>query len=69
MSTNLDSVFNVTKQVIEGMVAQQWGRIINISSVNATKGAFGQTNYQQRKQAFSALPNRSRWKSQKKARP
>jgi acetoacetyl-CoA reductase len=35
----------VTKQVIEGMVAQQWGRIINISSVNGVKGAFGQTNY------------------------
>lgn len=45
MSTNLDSVFNVTKQVIEGMVAQKWGRIINISSVNGVKGAFGQTNY------------------------
>ena len=45
MSTNLDSVFNVTKQVIEGMVAQEWGRIISISSVNGVKGAFGQTNY------------------------
>ncbi|MBC7623099.1 MAG: acetoacetyl-CoA reductase [Aeromicrobium sp.] len=45
MSTNLDSAFNVTKQVIEGMIAQQWGRIINISSVNGVKGAFGQTNY------------------------
>jgi acetoacetyl-CoA reductase len=45
MATNLDSAFNVTKQVIEGMVAQEWGRIINISSVNGVKGAFGQTNY------------------------
>jgi acetoacetyl-CoA reductase len=45
ISTNLDSAFNVTKQVIEGMVAQEWGRIINISSVNGVKGAFGQTNY------------------------
>ena len=45
MSTNLDSAFNVTKQVIEGMVERQWGRIINISSVNGVKGAFGQTNY------------------------
>jgi acetoacetyl-CoA reductase len=45
MSTNLDSVFNVTKHVIEGMVVQKWGRIINISSVNGVKGAFGQTNY------------------------
>jgi acetoacetyl-CoA reductase len=45
ISTNLDSTFNVTKGVIEPMVAQQWGRIINISSVNGVKGAFGQTNY------------------------
>ncbi|MEI6738655.1 MAG: acetoacetyl-CoA reductase, partial [Pseudomonadota bacterium] len=45
MSTNLDSTFNVTKHVIEGMIAREWGRIINISSVNGVKGAFGQTNY------------------------
>jgi len=45
MDTNLNSLFNVTKQVIEGMVEQQWGRIINISSVNGQKGQFGQTNY------------------------
>lgn len=45
MSTNLDSAFNVTKHVIEGMIAREWGRIINISSVNGAKGAFGQTNY------------------------
>lgn len=43
--TNLDSVFNMTKQVLDGMVERNWGRVINISSVNATKGAFGQTNY------------------------
>jgi acetoacetyl-CoA reductase len=43
--TNLDSVFNMTKQVIDGMVNRQWGRIINISSVNGQKGSFGQTNY------------------------
>jgi acetoacetyl-CoA reductase len=43
--TNLDSVFNMTKQVFEGMVTRGWGRIINVSSVNAQKGAFGQTNY------------------------
>ena len=43
--TNLDSVFNMTKQVLDGMVERGWGRVINISSVNATKGAFGQTNY------------------------
>ncbi|QPF72869.1 acetoacetyl-CoA reductase [Roseateles sp. DAIF2] len=45
MSTNLDSMFNVTKQVIDGMLDQGWGRVINISSVNGEKGQFGQTNY------------------------
>lgn len=45
MRTNLDSVFNMTKPVCDGMVDRGWGRIINISSVNAQKGAFGQTNY------------------------
>ncbi|MFO0323860.1 MAG: acetoacetyl-CoA reductase [Burkholderiales bacterium] len=45
MSTNLDSAFNMTKHVIEGMIAANWGRIINISSVNGVKGSFGQTNY------------------------
>ena len=45
LRTNLDSVFNMTKQVIDDMVARRWGRVINISSVNAQKGAFGQTNY------------------------
>ena len=45
MRTNLDSVFNMTKPVLDGMVERGWGRIINISSVNGQKGAFGQTNY------------------------
>ncbi|WP_338846834.1 acetoacetyl-CoA reductase [Massilia sp. W12] len=45
MKTNLDSVFNMTKPVCDGMVERNWGRIINISSVNGQKGAFGQTNY------------------------
>ncbi|MCZ4305332.1 acetoacetyl-CoA reductase [Zoogloeaceae bacterium G21618-S1] len=45
ISTNLDSVFNMTKQVIDGMVERKWGRVINVSSVNGQKGAFGQTNY------------------------
>jgi acetoacetyl-CoA reductase len=45
ISTNLDSVFNVTRHVIEGMVERGWGRIVNISSVNAVRGQFGQTNY------------------------
>jgi acetoacetyl-CoA reductase len=43
--TNLDSVFNMTKQVIDGMVDRGWGRVVNVSSVNGSKGAFGQTNY------------------------
>jgi len=45
MRTNLDSVFNVTKPVCDGMMDRGWGRIINISSINGQKGAFGQTNY------------------------
>jgi len=43
--TNLDSVFNVTKPIVDGMVERGWGRVINVSSVNGQKGAFGQTNY------------------------
>src|SRR5688572_15433593 len=43
--TNLDSVFNMTKHVIDGMGERGWGRVINVSSVNGQKGAFGQTNY------------------------
>ena len=45
MRTNLDSTFNMTKPVIDGMADRGWGRVINISSVNGQKGAFGQTNY------------------------
>src|SRR5262249_57217620 len=45
IKTNLDSVFNMTKQVYDGMMDRGWGRIINVSSVNGSKGAFGQTNY------------------------
>jgi acetoacetyl-CoA reductase len=45
MHTNLDSIFNMTKPVVDGMVDRGWGRIINVSSVNGQKGAFGQTNY------------------------
>lgn len=45
INTNLDSVFNMTKPVCDGMTDRGWGRVINISSVNGQKGAFGQTNY------------------------
>ncbi len=45
LRTNLDSMFNMSKQVIEDMLSLGWGRIINISSVNGQRGAFGQANY------------------------
>jgi len=45
LRTDLDSVFNMTKPFAESMSARGWGRIINISSVNGSKGAFGQANY------------------------
>jgi acetoacetyl-CoA reductase len=43
--TNLNSCFNVTRPVIEGMRARKWGRIIQISSINGQKGQYGQANY------------------------
>lgn len=45
INTNLNSVFNCTRNVLEGMIARKFGRIINISSVNGQRGQFGQTNY------------------------
>jgi acetoacetyl-CoA reductase len=42
---NMDSLFNMTRQVIDGMRDRGWGRIINISSINGQKGQMGQTNY------------------------
>jgi acetoacetyl-CoA reductase len=42
---NMDSLFNMTRQVIEGMREREWGRVINISSINGQKGQMGQTNY------------------------
>jgi len=45
LRTNLDSMFNVTKLFIEPMMERRWGRIVNISSINGSKGQFGQTNY------------------------
>jgi len=45
VNVNLGGVFNVTRQVIEGMIERGFGRIVNISSVNGQKGQFGQTNY------------------------
>src|SRR5215471_14762967 len=45
INTNLNSVFNMTRPVIEGMRERGFGRIINISSINGQKGQMGQTNY------------------------
>jgi len=45
LTVNLDSVFNVTKQFVDGMMEAGFGRIVNISSVNGKKGQFGQCNY------------------------
>ena len=60
LRTNLDSVFNVTRQVLDDMCEANWGRVINISSINGQKGQFGQTNYSAakagRKYATRSLP-------------
>ena len=45
INTNLNSCFNVTRAVIEGMRARKWGRIVQISSINGQKGQYGQANY------------------------
>lgn len=45
MATNLDSAFNTTRHVINGMLEKGWGRIVNIASVNGQRGQFGQANY------------------------
>jgi len=45
IATNLDSLFNMTRNVIEGMRNRNYGRIISISSINGQKGQFGQANY------------------------
>lgn len=45
LSTNLDSVFNTSRACLDAMLEQQYGRIINISSINGEKGQMGQTNY------------------------
>lgn len=45
INTNLNSVFNMTRPVIEGMRERKWGRIVQISSINGQKGQYGQANY------------------------
>lgn len=51
ISTNLDSIFNLSRLVIDGMRAKGFGRIVNISSINGRKGQMGQTNYSAAKAA------------------
>jgi acetoacetyl-CoA reductase len=65
--TNLDSVFNMTKQVMDGMADRGWGRVINVSSVNGSKGAFGQPTIRLPRPACMASPRRWRWKSRARA--
>ena len=45
INTNLNSCFNVTRAVIDGMRARKWGRIVQIASINGQKGQYGQANY------------------------
>lgn len=45
INTNLNSVYNMTRPVIEGMRERKWGRVIQISSINGQKGQYGQANY------------------------
>ncbi|PKH72593.1 beta-ketoacyl-ACP reductase [Stenotrophomonas sp. Betaine-02u-21] len=52
MASNLNSLFNITKQVVDGMATRGWGRIINIGSVSAHKGQIGQVNFATAKAAM-----------------
>ena len=45
INTNLNSVYNMTRPVIEGMRNRKWGRVIQIASINGQKGQYGQANY------------------------
>ncbi|MEM1244551.1 MAG: acetoacetyl-CoA reductase [Pseudomonadota bacterium] len=45
LRTNLDGIFNITRNIITGMIQRGYGRIVNISSINGQKGQFGQSNY------------------------
>ncbi len=57
ISTNLDSLFNMTRNVIEGMRERGYGRIISISSINGQKGQFGQANYSAAKAGVFGFTN------------
>lgn len=66
LATDLDTLFNMCRPIIEGMRARKFGRIINISSINGQKGQFGQTNYSAAKAGISASP--ARWRSNRLVR-
>ncbi|NIJ70496.1 acetoacetyl-CoA reductase [Xanthomonas sp. 60] len=55
IASNLNSLFNISKQVVEGMASRGWGRIINIGSVSAHKGQIGQVNYATAKAAMQGF--------------
>lgn len=55
LRTNLDGIFNMTRPVINSMIECNYGRIINISSVNGQKGQFGQANYSASKAGMHGL--------------
>lgn len=52
MKVNMYGIFNITKEIVPQMIAQNWGRIINLSSISAHRGDFGQTNYSASKAAI-----------------
>jgi len=66
IDTNLNSMFNVTKQVVPGMIERGWGRIIQISSVNGEKGQAGRPTIRRRRPACTA--SRWRWHRRWRAR-
>ena len=66
INTNLNSLFNMTRPVIEGMRERGFGRIINISSLNGQKGQMGQSNYSAAKAGDMASPRR--WRRKARAR-
>lgn len=55
IDTNLNSVFNTCRSVLDSMLEKQYGRIINISSINGRKGQFGQVNYSAAKAGMHGL--------------
>lgn len=65
--TNLGSLFNMSRHVIEGMRARKFGRIINISSINGQKGQFGQVNYSAAKAETLASRRRLLWRQHARA--